>query len=421
MTTASRFRPVLNPHFLGFACIRHPGEHVFAWDSPVADDGLGCPLCLAEGLPASVSLRYDDNKLDFSVIARDNPGFGSRHYAPLLAYSGAPSRGEGNTPLVELASLAGQSGVRRLHLMHFGAEPTGSHKDLMTPQAVARAIALGRKVVTCASSGNAGVSMVTYAAAAGLEAVIFATPRMNALWGAHIRSGGARMVVCQSANERWVRMGEMVKRGEAYPLTNFLKPPVGSNPFGVEGYATAAWRSLRQLAIADGASSGALRVPDWVIVPTARGDLLWGMWHGFVRAHAAGLITSLPRMVAAEPLERLEAILVQGADYRQSFQGPPHSMSSIGGETATLQSELALRQSNGLAVTVSNADALAAFELLCRHEGMFLEVSSAAALAAFRLLRERAVIGPDATVLLAGTSHGYKEPPGVDVPLATLA
>jgi len=420
MTTHTRFRPVLNPHLKGFACIRYPVEHVFDRDSSVGDDGFGCPFCLAAGLPASVSLLYDDSKLDFSLIAKDNPASGSSHYWPLLAYSGAPTRGEGNTPLVELFSLSSEIGVGRLYLIQFGAEPTGSHKDLMTPQAVARGLALGRKVVTCASSGNAGASMVTYAAAAGQEAVIFATPKMNALWAAHIRSAGARLIVCQSANERWFRMGEMVKRGEAYPVTNFLKPPVGSNPFGVEAYATAAWRSLRPLAIGDGASAGALRVPDWVIVPTARGDLLWGMWRGFLRAHAAGLITSLPRMVAAEPLMRLEAVLVHGADYRQNFQGPPHLMSSIGGETATLQSELALRQSNGLAVTVSTEQALAAFNLLCHFEGIFLELSSAAALAALQILRERAVIGPGHTVLLAGTSHGYKEPPGVEVPVASL-
>ena len=71
-----------------------------------------------------------------------------------------------------------------------------------------------------------------------------------------------------------------------------LDPPVGSNPFGLEEYKTVAFELVEQCAD---------EPPTAVLVPTARGDLLWGIWQGLLDARGAGLITELPRLVAIEP------------------------------------------------------------------------------------------------------------------------
>ncbi|PTX59966.1 pyridoxal-phosphate dependent enzyme [Melghirimyces profundicolus] len=61
-----------------------------------------------------------------------------------------------------------------------GQNPTGSHKDRMSPLVVARAIDKGGSVVTtAASSGNAGASLAAYTARAGLCCVIVTTSDLS--------------------------------------------------------------------------------------------------------------------------------------------------------------------------------------------------------------------------------------------------
>ena len=183
-------------------------------------------------------------------------------------------------------------------------------------------------------------------------------------------------------------------------MTNYLDPPVGSNPFGLEGYKTVAFELVEQWA---GEPSTA------VLVPTARGDLLWGIWQGFLDAREAGLAAALPRMVAVEPLARLSSILA-GSDYRRRFEAGPHAMTSIGGATATYQSMLALQESGGSAVEVSTAEAEQAQRDLARL-GFYVELSSAVVLAALYKLCDGGQVGQGDRVVLVATSHGYKELP----------
>jgi len=40
--------------------------------------------------------------------------------------------------------------------------------------------------------------------------------------------------------------------------------------------------------------------PDWIVVPIGRGDLLAGIWKGFQKLPALGLVESLLRMVGVQ-------------------------------------------------------------------------------------------------------------------------
>lgn len=99
--------------------------------------------------------------------------YGERH-----PYRTFPTLGEGGTPLVSLPILAERLQVQGLWVKNEGQNPTGSHKDRLSPLVVARALELGRTTVVAASSGNQGVSLALYAAAAGLECEIVTTHNM---------------------------------------------------------------------------------------------------------------------------------------------------------------------------------------------------------------------------------------------------
>jgi threonine synthase len=181
--------------------------------------------------------------------------------------------------------------------------------------------------------------------------------------------------------------------------TNMCAPPVGSEPFGVEGYKTLAYELFENPQTA-----GA----DTIVVPTARGDLLWGIYAGFNELLAEGVLIRMPRLVAVEPFPRLELALA-GADYRGKFAGSS-PLVSINGTTVTYQSVAAIQRSGGAAVSVNSRDVIADQIYLARA-GHYLELSAVSALTALRSLLVGKQFAVRHAVLIA-TSHGYKESPG---------
>jgi len=89
---------------------------------------------------------------------------------------------EGNTPLLDAGTAAAYGGLARLTFKHQGFNPTGSFKDNGMTAGAAQAVRLGMKRVACVSTGNTSASMAAYAAAAGLEALIF-LPHGNISFG----------------------------------------------------------------------------------------------------------------------------------------------------------------------------------------------------------------------------------------------
>ena len=67
-----------------------------------------------------------------------------------------------------------------------------------------------------------------------------------------------------------------------------------------------------------------------------------------------------------------------------------------------------LRESNGAAVSVSDADMLAAANLIGRTQGLFVSPEGGASLAAFNKLRDDGWIRDNESVVLFNTGSGYK-------------
>ena len=380
--------PIMNRHLVGFRCIRCDARF------PVADYPEGCPRCLAEAFPASVVPLYDAGlpPLRFGGIRN-----GMRRFADRLPYGDYDSLGEGDTPLVTLPRLAGELGLESLHLKLESANPTGSHKDRMSAQFVARAKDRGAPAVIAASSGNAGTSLAAYAGLAGIPCTIVTTRAISPSWRRALIMSGAEIIYAEDSLERWVIVRRKVREEGYASATNYLDPPVGSDAFGVDGYKTLGYEL---------AEDGEAAAADVVIVPTARGDLMWGVYQGWSEAIAGQLVATMPRLVAAEPFPRLQAVM-QGADLHGHFPGQS-SLVSIAGPTVTYQAFEAVRRSGGTAVAVTQG-AAEADQLALARLGLYLELSSVAPLTALRTLMQQ----PGSTIrraVLVATSHGYKEP-----------
>lgn len=338
---------------------------------PVAEYDAGCPRCAAEGHAANLRLVYAPGR---EPIA--------------LPYPGALSLGEGGTPLVDVPELAASLGVGRVSLKLEWCNPTGSHKDRMSAQLVARALDLGAARIVAASSGNGGLSVAAYAARAGIPAEIATGDSLPENYRRAIEAYGATLAFFSDSMARWHHLARRVAGEGAFAATNYRVPAIGTNPFGIEGYKMIA------------AEIAAVALPDLVVAPSSRGDLLSGLHLGF-----AELGRGMPRLVVAEPFPRLARVLA-GADYREDFAGETAQV-SIGGSTVTWQAVHALRGSGGLAVPVPDEAARLAQSRLAAC-GFHAELSAASALAALGTLAEDGrLAGRHAVLVLTGA--GFRD------------
>lgn len=377
----------LNPELSGFSCIRCQTDLV------VGDYPEGCPACLARGEPSTVRSRYRQ----WPVTLSDGRNRGMERYAAWMPYTSWVSLGEGGTSYASFSSLADELNAAAIFIKNEGQNPSGSHKDRMSCLAVTRALDVGATKIVAASSGNGGASLALYAAAAGLQCCIVATPALSSIYRRAIEMTGAEIVTAPESLDRWQYVARMTKERGWFPATNYLDPPVGSNHFGLDGLKTIAFEIFEELGA---------RMADVVLVPTSRGDLIWGLHEGFGQLKAIGLIGSVPRLFAVEPFSRISAVL-GGERITGSFPGST-KLTSIGGSTVTYQSIEAIRATGGGAVVVDD-EAVARDQVRLARHGCYAELSSAAALTGLELLLKNRTIARDETVALIATSSGYKE------------
>lgn len=365
----------LNPSLSGLHCIRCGTTY-----SPT-DYPEGCSACLAQGFPAALECRYT------SQAERDTP-----ISLPVLD---PLTLGEGHTACLPRPELADAFGVGTLWLKLESRNPTGSHKDRMAAQLVSRARLAGVRSVAAASSGNAGVAIAAYCAAAGLAAQIAIAPSCPPLQRQAMLDFGATLTAFEDSLSRWPFVARLSREEGAFAATNYLNPPVGTHPYGVEGYKPIA----AEVAEAAG-------VPTDILVPTARGDLLWGMLLGWEALQRTGRIARVPRLHAVEPFPRLSRALA-GEDSRRSWPGETAQYSTAG-STSTLQALEALRRSGGRPFNVSDAEAARARQRLASL-GIAAELSSAAALAAMAQLRHSGLVDAESSVVVLITSDGRRD------------
>ncbi len=369
----------------------------------------GCRPCAADGVAANVYPQY---RLAPNSAEPDDgaPGlFTHRAMLPLPGAVRPVSLGEGNTPLLHLERSGARLGLAGLHLKDETRNPTWSYKDRLAAVAVTKALADGADTVVVSTTGNHGAAAAAYAAAAGLRCVALTVASVPLTMKVLMQAYGAVVLALDHPPDRWKVMRGAVEEWGWVPLSGMLDPPIGSNPFGLDGYKTIAYELRGQLG----------RVPDVVIVPIAYGDGLAGIHRGFADLVALGKAAALPRLVAAEPLGPYSAALAGGGD-RPVTVAPRASVAfSTAGSVATYQGVRSLRETRGAAVVVGDDEEIMAAQLmLAAEEGIYLEASAVTAVVAAAHLVRRGLAEPSDVIVAIGTATGLKD---VDATASRLA
>ena len=280
------------------------------------------------------------------------------------------SLGEGSTPLLPAPRLSERLGVE-LWLKWEGSNPTGSFKDRGMTVAVSKAVEEGAAAVVCASTGNTAASAATYAARAGIAAVIL-QPAGAVARGkiAQAQAVGARLLEVQGPFEAALDAArELGRRGHA--RARQLPQPVP--PRGSED---GRLRDRRGAGRRAGRPRPAVR---------RRRE------HARLRAR----LRRVRRRPAAVPRRRGDGARVHDGDRDPHRRARPPGRGGGG-----------VARSGGAVVPLADEEILAAWRDLARLEGVFCEPSSAAGVAA--VARERPDAG--ARVVCVITGHGLKDP-----------
>ena len=385
-------------HLTGLVCIRCGSSFGI---EPRFD---GCPECRREA-PANLTPRYDLDAVGRALSVESLHGRppGMRRYRELLPpdVQNAATLGEGDTPLLRCERYGRRIGIERLFLKDESQNPSGSFKDRLAFAAIAMAPRFGARAVGVSSTGNAGAAAAAYAARAGLPCIVLTVQGAASAIITQMQAYGAMVVATRTKADRWKLLQTGVAEWGWYPTSPYFGPPVGSNPYGVDGYKTLAYEVCEQMD---------WEAPDWCVLPVAYGDALFGMWKGFDELARLGLIRKQPRMVAAEMAGCLAAALASGEDAIPEIAAPsPYVAGSISVNQSTYQALHALRASGGTARVARNDELLGLQRDLAADEGVYAEPSSLAALAAVARLCEEGRIGRRDTVVVVNTASGLKD------------
>ncbi|HET6850623.1 MAG TPA: pyridoxal-phosphate dependent enzyme [Gaiellales bacterium] len=364
---------------------------------PVVQMPGGCPSCSAEDCPSNVAPIYARMQ---GIKPGKLSGDGLHRYAAQLpvARERLVSLGEGSTPLVSVGALGRELGLRRLFVKDERRNPTGSWRDRFAAVAVSQHLDAD---VTVGSAGGEAMSMsvAAYAARAGMRSVALVDAALEE--GGRVLDAiewvGGRAVGVAGAEARWALLADAERQLGWRAISNRTRPPIGSDPIGIEGYRTIAYEIAEQLRWS---------VPDLVAVPAALGDGIQGIWRGFRDLADWGTVDATPRMVAVEVGGAVASSLAGGRDWVTPSGEVSSLARSLAGITGTVQTLQAVVESEGLVVRVTDAELEAGRILLGETEGIWAELGAAAGVAAAQKLASRGDIPARAQFVAVVTEHG---------------
>ena len=303
----------------------------------------------------------------------------------------------GWSPLYEEPRLAQQLGLGRLFVKDDGQNPTASLKDRASAMAVAKAREAGARVIACSSTGNAASSLAGNAAAAGLSTYIFVPSRAPKGKVAQLMTFGATVISVQGSYEETFELSK-----QAIDKWGWYNRNAAINPYLSEGKKTVALEIMEQLN---------WEVPDYIAISVGDGCTIAGLWKGLKDLHAIGFIDRLPRLISAQaagccPLNRS---IETGEDWRPMEENTLADSIAVGVPRNADKALMAIRESNGLVVNVSDEEIMAAQKLLGRTCGVFGEPAGVTGAAGLKKLCEQGKIPADATVVSVVTGNGLKD------------
>jgi len=301
--------------------------------------------------------------------------------------------GVGWTPIVPVQLYNRQVLLKLEYLL-----PTGSFKDRGINTMVNQLALMNVNTMVEDSSGNAGASLAAHGARFGVPTQIFIPEYASPFKKHQISLYGVEIVqVAGTRKDTESAAQAAIGRNKTYASHAY-------QPAYLAGQTTVAFEVWEQLGH---------RAPEWIICPVAQGGQFLGFWFGFNRLLKAGLIKSLPRLVAVQSAQvapiydawRSGLKDVPGIQPKGPTLAEGVSISNPVRGKRLLQ---AVIETNGIVLAIDEEEILSAQQHLA-HKGYYVEPTSALCIAGLQHLIDK--IEEDAIVLLPLTGSGLKGKP----------
>ena len=320
-----------------------------------------------------------------------------RELLPVEEDTPAPPLRVGWSPLYEADRLGKLLGLKKLWIKDDGQNPTASLKDRASAMAVAKAREAGAQIIACSSTGNAASSLAGNAAAAGLKTFIFVPERAPKGKVAQLMTFGANVISVQGNYEETFELSKA-----AIDKWGWYNRNAAINPYLSEGKKTVSLEIAEQLD---------WQMPDYLAISVGDGCTITGVWKGLKDLYAIGFIDRLPRLISAqaEGCHPINRAIVTGEDWHPMEENTLADSIAVGVPRNADKALMAIRESNGIAVNVTDEEIMAAQKLLGTTCGVFGEPAGVTGTAGLKKLCEQGVIGENDTVVSVVTGNGLKD------------
>lgn len=339
-----------------------------------------------------------------SVKFPDSSGIWSKRewVLPHIRDENIVTSGEGYTHLFNADRFAKELGIESLFVKQCGVSHTGSFKDLgmtvlvsQVKQMIEEGAAI--KAVACASTGDTSAALASYAAKAGIPAIVFLpSDKVSAAQLIQPVSNGAHVISLDTDFDGCMNIVKQVTQEEGIYLANSM------NSLRIEGQKTISVEISQQLEWA---------VPDWIIIPGGNLGNVSALGNGFEMMYDLGLIDHLPRIAVAQA-ENANPLYLSYKNGFQEFkpveaQKTLASAIQIGNPVSVKKAIRILRKFNGVVEQASEAELADAATRGDLH-GLYNDPHTGVALAALFKLIDKKVIGKKEKVVVISTANGLK-------------
>ena len=315
-----------------------------------------------------------------------------RDFLPVTDKTPVITLNEGNTPLIKASNI--HKIIKEdigLYFKFEGNNPTGSFKDRGMTLAISKAAEENARAVICASTGNTSASASAYSARANISCIVI-IPEGKIAMGklAQALIHGAMVLQIDGNFDDALKMVKEIVQKHPIVLVNSL------NPFRIEGQKTAAFEVCDQLG----------QAPVYHALPVGNAGNITAYWKGYREYHAAGRISSLPKMIGFQAAGAAPIVL------GHPVTNPETVATAIRiGNPASWKGAVAARdESGGRIEAVTDDEILEAYKLIASGEGIFCEPASAASLAGVIKLSKQNYFKKGDTIVCTLTGHGLKDP-----------
>ena len=153
------------------------------------------------------------------------------------------------------------------------------------------------------------------------------------------------------------------------------------------------------------------KMPDYLAISVGDGCTIAGVWKGLKDLYAIGFIDKLPRLISAqaEGCHPINRAIAENKPWEPMEENTLADSIAVGVPRNADKALMAIRESNGIVVNVTDEEIMAAQKLLGTTCGVFGEPAGVTGTAAVKKLCEQGVLGENDTVVSVVTGNGLKD------------